>query len=353
MTSQIPEHIRFINGDLTAEEAEQFKARFTGVESFAEALARNPSRPASLAEALAAFQAELPPVAKTKTAKVQGETLKGVRYEYEYKYADLADVSEAVLPLLGKHGLSFTCQPTRRGDGQFGLAYQLRHSSGELIDGWYPLDASKKMQVIGGDITYARRYCLSAVTGVAAEEDTDARGSDDQPRASRAKQPPRPFDELPRNQDGSLSRSRCTDEELRLYGAMDDKAQRAHNALERAVLGTDSNGKTRDPQGERITELPPDDLFYDAQPAPLRTPQPARGVVGVIHREFTRLGFEEPRDREQRLGIISAIIGRKVASTNDLDAGEALEVKRLISACRDQSVLAAKLLERQQETPDA
>lgn len=128
-----------------------------------------------LAAALAAFQAEVPNVTKTKEAEVQGTTRNGDRYKYKYKYADIADVTAVVMPLLGKHGLSFTCQPTIREDGKYGLAYQLLHSSGEMIEGFYPMDVTLRPQDKGGEITYARRYCLSAVTGVAADEDTDAR----------------------------------------------------------------------------------------------------------------------------------------------------------------------------------
>ena len=117
--------------------------------------------------ALAEVQAELPPVTK-------GETVKTATYSYNY--ADLAAVSAAILPVLGKHGLAFTARPTLL-DGHFVLAYSLVHVSGEREDGVYPLSSgsSATPQQIGGLITFARRYCLCAVTGVApAGEDDDA-----------------------------------------------------------------------------------------------------------------------------------------------------------------------------------
>src|ERR1035441_4590952 len=121
--------------------------------------------------ALADVQAELPPVTKGETAQVKSD-----KANYTYKYADLAAISAAVLPVLGKHGLAFTARPTLL-DGHFVLAYSLLHSSGERLDGEYPLStgASATPQQIGSLITYARRYCLCAVTGVApAGEDDDA-----------------------------------------------------------------------------------------------------------------------------------------------------------------------------------
>lgn len=119
--------------------------------------------------ALAALQMDLPQIAKDNTANV---TMKAGG-TYRYKYADLADVSDAIMPRLGKHGLSFTSRPTLV-DGKFVLLYELRHESGEEIPGVYPLSGGSP-QEIGGLITYARRYCLCAITGVApADGDDDA-----------------------------------------------------------------------------------------------------------------------------------------------------------------------------------
>jgi hypothetical protein len=117
----------------------------------------------NLATALAAFQRELPAVSKTATGQVPGKR--------SYKYADLADLSATVLPLLGKHGLSWTTMPTVE-DGAFGLRYELLHTSGESRSGFYPLPTGSAWE-IGSALTYGRRYCLSAVTGVAADEDDD------------------------------------------------------------------------------------------------------------------------------------------------------------------------------------
>lgn len=126
------------------------------------------SESASLGAALAAFQRELPTVKKTKTAVVKTKT----GGEYRYTYADLADVSTEVLPLLGKHGLSFSSRPTMV-DGRFVLSYVLLHESGDLVAGEYPLPQAGSPQEIGSAITYARRYALCSVVGVAAEEDDD------------------------------------------------------------------------------------------------------------------------------------------------------------------------------------
>lgn len=121
----------------------------------------------SIAAALAELQTQLPPITKDLTAKVKSER---TGTQYSYSYADLAMISREVLPILGKLGLSFTARPTLRGE-RFVLAYELHHVSGESLAGEYPLPDRGTPQEIGGAITYARRYCLCAVTGVAPEDD--------------------------------------------------------------------------------------------------------------------------------------------------------------------------------------
>ena len=122
-----------------------------------------------IAAAIADVQRELPVVGKDQTAKVTSD--KG---SYSYSYADLTAVSRAIYPRLAEHGLAFTTLPTLSSN-RFVLRYLLLHTSGEYLDGEFPLPAdSKTPQAMGSAITYARRYCLCAVTGVAPEDDDGA-----------------------------------------------------------------------------------------------------------------------------------------------------------------------------------
>jgi hypothetical protein len=143
----------------------------------------------SLAAALARVQAALPHVGKDKTAQVRSE--KG---SYSYRYADLADIAQAIHPLLSAEGLAWTAKPTLDTDGRFVLAYSLLHGpSGEREDGTYPLpDPTRSTpQQIGSAITYGRRYCLTAVTGVAVDDDDDGQAA----AGTRAARGPIPADE--------------------------------------------------------------------------------------------------------------------------------------------------------------
>ena len=131
----------------------------------------------NIAQALAAFQLKVPSIEKTSTADTG---------KYKYDYAPLDKVVGIILPLLAEQGMSFTAAPNLREDGAFVLRAALLHESGEKIEGDYPLgDPRTPAQQIGSAITYARRYALTALTGVApgGEDDDGAAAQQARPVA--------------------------------------------------------------------------------------------------------------------------------------------------------------------------
>lgn len=115
-----------------------------------------------LHKALSAFQSEV-----TNPVKNISNTF------FKSKYADLGSCIDVMRPLLSKHGLSFT-QLTEMKEGQLVLVTSLRHSAGEQVDGFYPINPTKNdPQGMGSALTYARRYALCAMFGLAAEDDHD------------------------------------------------------------------------------------------------------------------------------------------------------------------------------------
>lgn len=111
-----------------------------------------------LATALKGFQAEVANVPK-----------EGTNPFYKSKYATLEAVIDTAKPTLAKHGLSFAQFPSFEG-----LTTILMHTSGE----WISSDAKIVMkdqtpQGQGSAITYMRRYALSAILGLATEDDDD------------------------------------------------------------------------------------------------------------------------------------------------------------------------------------
>lgn len=98
---------------------------------------------------------------------------------YGYKYADLASILEQTKPVLKKHGLSITQLATDDGNGRVGVTTILMHESGEYVQSNLTLPipemkGANKTQAAGAAITYARRYAISAILNIAADEDTDA-----------------------------------------------------------------------------------------------------------------------------------------------------------------------------------
>ena len=126
-----------------------------------------------LNKALSQLQGKLPKITKGNTADIPGKEGKS---GYKYSYADLADVTAAVGPLLAEFGLAFHAAPTinpadRR---EMILTWSLLHESGEERAGEWPLGpVSTPPQTLGSRITYGRRYCLGSATGIVAEEDDD------------------------------------------------------------------------------------------------------------------------------------------------------------------------------------
>lgn len=117
---------------------------------------------ASLAAALAKAQAVM------KSAKFNKQNP-----HFKNRYADLASIIDATRKPLTDNGLSITQATEVNGHG-FGLRTTLRHSSGESVDAFYPLPANAKPQELGSALTYARRYSLSSIVCIAADDDDDA-----------------------------------------------------------------------------------------------------------------------------------------------------------------------------------
>jgi ERF superfamily len=90
---------------------------------------------------------------------------------YKSRYATLASVRDTVAPVLSKQGLA-VIQTTDIVDGTWCVLTRLMHKSGEWIESVYPFNLDKP-QAMGSALTYARRYALSSICGIASEEDDD------------------------------------------------------------------------------------------------------------------------------------------------------------------------------------
>lgn len=101
------------------------------------------------------------------TAVIKGN----VNPAFKSKYADLASVIDAVLPALNKHGIAVMQSPMFDGE-VVRVDTFLLHSAGGGTSNSLSLRPSKPdPQGVGSAITYARRYALLSMCGVAPEDD--------------------------------------------------------------------------------------------------------------------------------------------------------------------------------------
>lgn len=120
-------------------------------------------------EALMQVQAELPEIKKTREARVS--TQKGGMYSY--KYADLATILRSAMPILHKHGFVIIHYPEFEGDDVL-VKTVLRHISGHSESVTVRIRRGVTPQDAGSAITYARRYGIQCLLGIAADDDDDA-----------------------------------------------------------------------------------------------------------------------------------------------------------------------------------
>ncbi len=133
-----------------------------------------------IAGALAAAQMAFPAIKKGKTANVG---------TYSYAYADLADIFDAVRPILAGKGIA-TIQVMSGNEQGYELTTRLMHSSGQWVETDFPLRMAGKIQEVGSELTYARRYALCGILGIAAEEDDDGKAANETKQQPRQQQRP-------------------------------------------------------------------------------------------------------------------------------------------------------------------
>lgn len=104
-------------------------------------------------------------------AQMEGAKKDAANPHFKSKYADLASVWDAIRAPLTSNGLSVV-QLLRSIQGGVEVETILMHASGQQISDVFAVPASKQdAQGYGSAATYARRYALMAMVGVAPEDD--------------------------------------------------------------------------------------------------------------------------------------------------------------------------------------
>jgi len=136
----------------------------------------------TIAAALAAAQSQMPKATKDSQNP-----------HFRSRYADLASVQDACFPHLNANGIAII-QPVEAGEGGYFVRTTLLHEGGESLSCIVPLILGKQdMQSFGSAVTYARRYGLMAMAGVAPDDDDGNSavdgGGNHQPKAKRTAKP--------------------------------------------------------------------------------------------------------------------------------------------------------------------
>ena len=130
----------------------------------------------ALAGALAKAQTQLVNPEKSLVATIREDGPRG--REQTFRYAPLSSGLEIVRKILGEHEIA-TVQTTSidQAAGLVNLTTVLAHASGEWIASDWPVcpvaDTASPRRM-GAALTYARRYALFALVGIAGEDDLDA-----------------------------------------------------------------------------------------------------------------------------------------------------------------------------------
>ena len=157
---------------------------------------------------------------------------------FNSNYADLSDVLEVLREPLAENELAVVQMPVEDVKGT-ALITTLTHSSGEWFRSkLYITPKAKDAQSVGSAITYARRYALSAITGVGAEDD-------DGEKAVRPAGKPAQSDDQHENVPMTMEMNRLIKEITDMVGKMcDGDEKKMEEYLQGATTWTDKKTNT-------------------------------------------------------------------------------------------------------------
>jgi hypothetical protein len=130
----------------------------------------------AIAGALAKAQAEIANPEKSLTATIRSPFPREA--DRTFRYASLSSGLDLVRKSLGRHEIA-TVQTTSIDDsaGLIRLTTVLTHSAGEWVSSDWPVCPVSETAMphrLGAALTYARRYALFTLVGIAGEDDIDA-----------------------------------------------------------------------------------------------------------------------------------------------------------------------------------
>jgi hypothetical protein len=198
-----------------------------------------------LAAALAKAQAELVNPEKSLVATIRSDGPRGA--EQTFRYAPLSSGLDIVRKTLGQHEIA-TVQTTAidQTAGIVNLTTVLAHASGEWIASDWPVCAVSDTATphrMGAALTYARRYALFTLVGIAGEDDLDA------PDLNVPTSSPAEAEKPPPKRDGLNGGQRHSLQRFRARGA---KTVANHSVQ---ILGPEPSAALRDQLATELGEI--------------------------------------------------------------------------------------------------
>jgi len=196
----------------------------------------------NISGALAKAQAELTNPEKSLVAIIRSPFPRET--DRTFRYAPLSSGLDIVRKSLGRHEIA-TIQSTEidKESGLLRLTTVLAHSSGEWISSEWPICPMSDIasaQRMGAALTYARRYALFTLVGIAGEDDLDA------PDLGAA---PKPAAELPR--PGSQSNGQAAAGKRTAH----EGGKLPESAAARSVLGVQLSASLRESLIEQMAAI--------------------------------------------------------------------------------------------------
>ena len=142
-------------------------------------------------ETISALAKSLANVQKT----IKNPPKNGVNPHFNSKYVHLSDGLDTIRTALSAEGIAII-QGTELMEGFIFLNTRLVHSGGEWIESTYPVGSpNDRPQALGSAMTYARRYSIFGMVGVAGDDDDDGNAAEqaakDAPQKGRSKAMPK------------------------------------------------------------------------------------------------------------------------------------------------------------------
>ena len=140
----------------------------------------------SIYEAFAKAQGQFRQPTLNREAKVYSKEPKQLLYIIPY--ADLQECIDCIKKPLADNGLSFTHTVEQRGNTWL-LVLTMRYRTEQSIESIMPINVSQASQQLGSQMTYLKRYQLSAFFGLAADYDDEGNVEAGKPAEFKDKNP--------------------------------------------------------------------------------------------------------------------------------------------------------------------